>query len=171
MFDDSVLEAYRDVKAPDRLKEKILETASVQPSKKADANIISFAKLRSFGLTAAACLLLAVGSWGLLGGGVTLAESNSNEGISVAREVTSPEIDFEVSQRGFSKVSVSDGELVCGEKSGEELCLFGNETVKWIAPSEFDGEAGLTVSRYGKKIAYRICQNADSGEFEIRPAE
>ena len=171
MFDNSTLEAYRAVKAPDRLKEKVLESVSSGVGKKAEGNVVSFSKIRSFGLAAAACLILAFGSWGLLGGGVTLSESAAGYGISLAREIGVQEFEFEISQRGFCKVTASEGELVCGGKSGEELLLCGNKNVKLVLPAEFDGEAEITVVRYGKATAYRIVKNADSGEFEIYPAE
>ncbi|MBQ1955514.1 MAG: hypothetical protein II350_07210 [Clostridia bacterium] len=171
MFDNSTLEAYRAVKAPESLRVKVLEAASAPSEKKRMGTVISFKSVRSLGIVAAACLLLVFGAWGGFGGGVSVVESSSDSGVSFAREIGSQEFDFELLQRGFCKVRVSCGELVLGDRTGAEISVFGKETVKWNVPCDLDEDAELTVLRYGKETVYRLVKNADSGEFDIYPAE
>ena len=173
MFDNSMLEAYRAVKAPESLRQKVFgEAALAEPVPKNDVGkIIGFKKFRSLGLAVAACLILAVGSWGLLGGGVSVETQTPDSGISLAREIETCETEIKMSQRGFSRVNVSCGELVLNGKTGQEFSVFGGEVLTWRFSGDCRDGAVITVSRYGKEITYTLVQNADSGEFEICPAE
>ena len=165
MFDNSTLEAYRSVKAPDSLRERVLNMAE-EPKVKS-GTVISFKTLRTAGLSLAACLVLVMGLWGLGGGGVTVESLPYSAELSLAREITASEVEISVDQRGLCRLSVSCGELSLDGKNTNELVLWGENELTWILPSQYTESPVLTVCRYGKETLYRLIQNADTGEFEI----
>lgn len=171
IFDESALEAYRSTKAPESLRGKVLEAAAVSVQKTQTGKVIAFRSLRSFAVAAAACLVLFLGVWGFFGGGVSVTTVHTDGGVSLAREIDVREFDFSVLQRGFCRLSVSCGEIELNGENATEFSVWGNGDAKWILPAGFDGEPELTIVRWGKTTVYRLVENADSGEFEICPAE
>ncbi len=172
MFDNSTIEAYRAIKAPESLKNRVMDAAAPvipMPSKKPN----SLKKnLWTIGYAAAACLVVALGSWGFFGGGVSVKTHQPDVlPLSLAREHSACEIWFEIEQRGVCRVSVSCGQLSIDENAGAELEIFGSEKLNWSVDDADCQNARLTVRRFGKTREYTLQQNADSGEWIICPAE
>lgn len=170
MFDNQTLEAYRSMKAPESLREKVMSSSDRVPVKAVGRR----ARLRpvySFAYAAAACLVVAMSLWGFMGGGVTLeAGDPSSAGFSLARDMGTEEVTLDLEQRGFCRVSVSEGTLREGERSGDELLVFGEKVLTWEL-SDGAAELRISVRRFGTERSYLLTQNAGSGEWEIHPAE
>ncbi|MBR4941381.1 MAG: hypothetical protein IKZ19_05225 [Clostridia bacterium] len=165
MFDKETVEAYRSIRAPESLRVKVLGDEPSAPEKK-NAKIIKFPRV--LGYAAAACFVFMASAWGFFGGGVEVHNADSaNYGISLAREIDTCEIRVEIEQRGFCRAEVSHGLI----ENSSELSFFGDELILWNVSEDEAENAELKLTRYGKERIYLAFKNADSGEWEIRPAE
>ena len=171
MFDNSTLEAYRSITAPSGLRERVVSSVEAVPVK-VRAKRSGLRPFHALGYAVAACLVLAASLWGMAGGGAAVTVNLPAEyGVSLARELPTEEVGLELCQRGFCRVSVSEGVLSSENKSGEELVLFGNESLVWQIRGDGIQSAELRIIRAGGEKLFLLQKNADSGEWIICPAE
>lgn len=187
MFDDKMTGAYRSIKAPESLRERVLSSeCDVRPFK---------VKRKPYMKTlaaAAACIMLSAAAFGysfapgaraeIYGAAMKSGESIAVEELSaapfsLARKdgAESVEVPFELKLSGKAEVSVSYGRVFVGDDESGELADCGNETLIrgntslcWRAEAVPEGEPlFLTVKIRAKKLVFRLEFNAEIGEWTI----
>lgn len=192
MFEKSTIEAYRQVKAPDGLKERVVSNASTENT---DANIKRLYKTLSL---MAACLVLIFsvaafenqnrvsimyGGEKLTGSPVSVISGHSDE-AGTALLGLEAEKEAEVKGRGISKeicislelhadremtISVSAGELVVFDaETGESLSggiASGTVMLDWYV--ECGQEAKLYLTSGNKKITICLCYDESEEAWVI----
>ncbi|MDD6262697.1 MAG: hypothetical protein PUA83_06400 [Clostridiales bacterium] len=186
MFDDKMTEAYRSIKAPESLRERVVSSdCEVRPFR---AKRVRYMKPLA---AAAACVMLSAAAFGYsfapgaraeicgtaVDSGKSLAVTDSSAvPFSLAREggAETVEVQIELKLSGSAKVYVSEGRVFAGG-AGEELADCGNETrirgntsLCWRAEAVPEGEPlFLTVKIRAKKLVFRLEFNAEIGEWTI----
>ena len=191
MFDQKEIEAYRSIKAPSALKNRI--TADCEAERTRGKRNIGGAfptqgLLRSLSAVAA-CFVLAVAIFSLTRmntefvtlsyEGTTLTDAKtvvSQPAVlsdSMAREITPMGIRLAFDTKGEAKITVSGGCLYAMSENGEEIVSLGSETeitedtVLWWAVVEGLGNYELTVNANDKQTVFVLELNENTPDGVI----
>ncbi len=191
MFEQKEIQAYRSIKAPSELKNRITadcEAENVRGIRKIGGAFPMHGFVRSLSAVAACCVL-AVAIFSLTRMNtefVTLSYEGSAvtaEGIAVsvptafadsmAREITPSGIELALDVRGDATVTVSGGCLYTVSEDGTEILSLGSETtitgdtVLWWTVEGDEDEFLLTVTADDKQTVFVLEQNENTPDGVI----
>lgn len=182
MIDKKSLEAYRRIKAPEGLRDRVLQ---LDVSKERDKTKV---KILRAAVSVAACLVLAAGvsvtmmrnqplngiflEGKQIGANPVLLHEN-NEGIALARMHQSITIPLEVKEQATFQVTegylqLSEGEEALAEKD-EAVQIKAKTKVNWVV--EDAKQAVLTVTTKKTKQSYEMYQDKTSKQYYIKLKE
>lgn len=191
MFEQKEIQAYRSIKAPSELKNRITadcEAEHVRGTRKIGGAFPMHGFVRSLSAVAA-CFVLAVAIFSLtrmntefvtlsyegttLTGAKTVVGKPATLSDSMAREITPMGIRLAFDTKGEAEITVSGGCLYAVSKDGEEILTLGGETVitedtvLWWAVIEGSGNYELTVDADGKQTVFVLELNEETPDGVI----
>ena len=157
MFYKEDMEAYKSVKAPGELREKVLM---------ANKNVKSFPYRQLY--LAAACLVMTVSLATIWNWKQSVISIEGNEQMlsmaSVAREIPKTSISMEISTNHKRKVIVSEGSI-----NGQDSILISSDTeLIWQLDADTEKEYSLYVTGWGKDKAYLLTYNQINEHWELK---
>lgn len=191
MFEQKDIEAYRSIKAPSELKNRITadcEAERTRGIRKIGGAFPMQGLVRSLSAVAA-CLVLAVAIFSLTRmntefvtlsyEGMTLTDAKTvvskpaTFSDPMAREVTPMGIRLAFDTKGEAGITVTGGCLYAVSEDGEEILTLGSETeitedtVLWWAVIEGSGNYELTVDADGKQTVFVLELNEETPDGVI----
>ena len=191
MFEQKEIQAYRSIKAPSELKNRITadcEAENVRGIRKIGGAFPMHGFVRSLSAVAA-CFVFAVTIFSLTRmntGFVTLSYEGTKvttEGIAVsaptafadsmAREITPSGIELAFDVKGEATVTVSGGCLYTVSEDGNEIVPLGSEatitgdTVLWWTVEDEEGQFLLTVAADDKQTVFVLDRNENTPDGVI----
>lgn len=163
MFHEKELEAYKSIKAPIELKEKIMmaseKNVKMFPYRQLYLAVASFAVV--VGLSA---------TWNWNHSFISIKGNEQTISmVSETRGVPETSISIEITSSNKRKLTVSDGSLVLNHSDGQKSLWVEPETeLLWQLHAQTDQEYKLSVTGWGKDKLYLLSYNQENENWVMK---